>query len=262
MDVAVPAGHDPATPIPLVMLLQGYGVNGSLQSAYLGLPARVDTFGFALLAPDGTVDSQGLRFWNAGSSCCNFDGTDVDDVAYLRGLVAEAKQVLSIDPRRVYLIGHSNGGFMAHRMACDASDVVTGLASIAGSMTVDATCTPAHPVSVLLLHGTADADIGFEGGSIMGFDYLSAEDLLDRWVANDGCAELSVTDPTPVDYDLQVAGAETTLTSWTGCAGGARVDPWKMQGSGHIPPFTPAAKDAMLDRLLGFSVSPITVERP
>jgi poly(3-hydroxybutyrate) depolymerase len=99
-------------------------------------------------------------------------------------------------------------------VAVDAAVEATGNPTDIMDVAVPAGYDPATPIPlVMLLHGTADADIGFEGGSIMGFDYLSADDLVDLWVANDGCAELSVTDPTPVDYDLQVAGAETTLTS-------------------------------------------------
>jgi polyhydroxybutyrate depolymerase len=248
----VPTSYDPGRAWPLVMLLHGYGVDGKLQSAYLGLPARAESMGFVLVVPDGTPDSQGLRFWNASSACCNFDGVEVDDVAYLRGLVAETASFLNIDPAHVVLLGHSNGGFMAFRMACDAADVVTAIGAIAGSMGVGFECTPSRPVSVLDVHGTADADILFAGGDFQaGAPYLSADDVVQAWVGLDACPGGPEALGSPVDYDVQNAGAETTRTAWTGCADGSRVDFWRMEGSPHIPPFTPAFKDAVLLRLLG-----------
>jgi len=50
-----------------------------------------------------------LRFWNASEACCNFDNNSVDDVAYLQSLISEIQKSYPIDPKRVYLIGHSNG---------------------------------------------------------------------------------------------------------------------------------------------------------
>jgi polyhydroxybutyrate depolymerase len=137
-------------------------------------------------------------------------------------------------------------------MACEAADVITGIASIAGSISVGDPCTPSRPVSVLLIHGTDDADISYTSGShIGGAEYLGAEALLQDWVTRDECPG-PPSSAEPVDFDLQIPGAETTRTSWTGCAAGTRVDFWKMQDSQHIPPFSPAAKDAILARLLGF----------
>jgi polyhydroxybutyrate depolymerase len=247
----VPTAYDPSTPWPLVMLLHGYGASGKLQAAYLGLPQRAESMGFVLLTPDGTLDSGGSRFWNAFPSCCNFEGVEVDDVAYLRGLIDEAKAALSIDATRVFLLGHSNGGFMAYRLACDAAGEITGIATIAGSMSVGAACTPSRPVSVLTIHGTGDDTILFDGGGYNGVPYLGARELVQAWVTRDGCGPPPLVEPKLFDYDLQAAGAETTTTTWPGCEGGARVAFWEMQGSSHIPPFTNEAKDAILQSLLG-----------
>ncbi len=135
--VRVPSDYDPNVEYPLVILLHGYSASGGVQNIYFGLSNQVTALGFILVIPDGTVNSDGLRFWNATDACCNFDTADVDDVGYLRGLIAEAQANYRVDPRRVYLFGHSNGGFMAHRMACEASDVITAIASLAGSTYLD-----------------------------------------------------------------------------------------------------------------------------
>jgi polyhydroxybutyrate depolymerase len=249
--LVVPAGYRPDRAWPLVVLLHGYGVSGYIQDLLMQLAPRVDSHGFVLLLPDGTVDEEGYGFWNAWPPCCNFFGSDVDDVAYLRGLIEEAQATLHIDPDRVFLVGHSNGGFMSTRMACEVSDLVTGIAPIAGSMSLaPAECTPSRPVSVLVIHGTKDTDIRYEGGSIGGFPYVGAEALTEFWRGVDGCTPTQVFSEA-VDYDVGVEGAETTGTSWPECADGTRVAHWKMTDSGHAPGFTDAFRDALVAWLLG-----------
>jgi polyhydroxybutyrate depolymerase len=250
----VPDNYTPATAWPLVIALHGYGTSGFLMAAYFGLVERVTPLGFVLLAPDGTVDSKYKMFWNAWPSCCNFDEVDVDDIGYLKALIAEAVNVLSIDPARVYLLGYSNGGFLSLRAACDAADVITGIASLGGSMTGDVQCTPSRPVSILAIHGTADDTIAYGGGNYLTLPaHQGAQAVIEVWAERNHCDPNPTTDPVPVDDDAKVPGPETTQLSWPGCDGGARVDLWRMQGSGHAPEFTESFKDAVLRHLLSLS---------
>jgi polyhydroxybutyrate depolymerase len=247
----VPTAYDPARRWPLVILLHGYGAAGASQADHLGLVRRVEARGFVLLAPDGTPDRRGARFWNASPSCCDFDGQGVDDVGYVAGLIAEARAALSLDPERVVLVGVSNGGFLAHRLACEAADLITGIASIGGSMAEGATCTPSRPVPVLLVHGTADALVRFDGGAYGGGAPYQGIGALGRgWAERDGCGVESVVAPRRFDLDARVPGDETERTAWPGCATGARVELWALQGSPHIPAFSDAFADALLDWLL------------
>ena len=57
----------------------------------------------------------------------------MDDSAYLSALIDQIKGTYAVDARRVYLVGHSNGGYMAYRMACDHADQLTAIVSLAGS---------------------------------------------------------------------------------------------------------------------------------
>jgi polyhydroxybutyrate depolymerase len=130
------------------------------------LRAQVDAKRFIYAQPSGTPNSRGQRYWNATDGCCAPADSDVDDVAFLRAVIEDVKTQHPVDPARVFLVGFSNGGFMALRMACDASEVVTAVVNIAGSTWADpARCGPGRPVSILHLHGTADATIHFEGSS-------------------------------------------------------------------------------------------------
>src|SRR5450755_4217262 len=115
--------------VPLLMVLHGFGVSSSLLIAKAGLNQVADLKKFAYLAPEGARDSLGRPFWNAGPSCCDLEHRAPDDVKRLRELLDFSLKNPAIDPARVFLIGYSNGGFMAHRLACDMSDRLAGMIS-------------------------------------------------------------------------------------------------------------------------------------
>jgi polyhydroxybutyrate depolymerase len=243
----VPTTYD-ETPTALVVALHGWGGDGDLVAAQLGLASASEERGFLLALPEGTSDSEGRQFWNATDACCNADDRDVDDSAYLSRVIDEVSEQYAVDPARVYAVGVSNGGFMAHRLACDHADQLAAVVSFAGAQASDPTaCTPTRGVSVLEVHGTADATIRFEGGSIIsGATYPSAEQTVGEWVALDHCAR-SGQPSYPFDADPTLAGAETTRTSWTThCDDGSEVALWTVEGGGHSPPAGDAFNDAVV----------------
>ena len=130
--VQLPARVDPARPLPVVVLLHGLGATAAWQSDYFLLGPLADAKGFLLALPDGTRGAGADRFWNGTDACCDFDGLGVDDVRYLDALLDDVSAHHRVDPKRVYLIGFSNGGFMAHRFACERAARVAGFASEAG----------------------------------------------------------------------------------------------------------------------------------
>ena len=115
--VYFPDSYDPGNPLPVVLLLHGYTSSGAEVESWLDLLALVDSREFIYAHPDGIQDFFGFRFWNATDACCNIFGIPVDDSQYLADLLDEIELVLAVDPRRVHFMGHSNGGFMSHRMA-------------------------------------------------------------------------------------------------------------------------------------------------
>ena len=249
--VQIPSNYTTTTRYPLLILLHGFGAFGSVQSSYLGLDVRVDSKQYVLVTPDGTENASGRRFWNATLACCAFSEEEmlVDDVGYIRGLITEAAATYSIDPQRIGLVGHSNGGFMALRMACEASDLVTSVVSLAGSTFADDTsCAPAtYPVSVLAMHGDEDATILYEGSQIAGDEYPGALETTRRFAAHAGCNDAPMMAPN-LDVLGGVDGAETEVLESTGCAGGADVTLWTLVDGPHIPyPWVASSTDLMLD---------------
>lgn len=250
----VPASYRPGTPTPLVILLHGFGASGLLQDLVFRLREVSEDRGFLYLMPDGTLDQDGRRFWNATDACCNFYGSEVDDVAYLRGLIDEAKGRFSVDPKRVYLVGHSNGGFMAHRMACDEAESIAAIASLSGSTWLDpALCKPSEAVSVLQIHGTEDTSVLYEGEGVAGgIGYPSAEETVARWAGQNGCDPTPDTSAAAVDCSPDVDGPETAITRYAaGCEGQSGAELWAMVGERHVPglseSFSPAVVDFLFD---------------
>lgn len=247
----VPSSYDGTRALPLVVLLHGYSASGLVQAAYFGFNTLYESRGFLLAYPDGTIDRNRQRFWNATNACCDFGGTRVDDVAYLTAVIDDMAARYRVDPRRVYLVGHSNGAFMSHRMACDRAPRIAAIAALAGSQWNDpARCVPAEPVSVLQMHGTTDPTIRFDGGSTAGgaaAQYPSARDSVASWARLNRCGDFAETGMR-FDFVTDVAGEETHSGRHAGCMGGA-AELWTMDGVGHVPAFSSAWATAVYDWL-------------
>jgi polyhydroxybutyrate depolymerase len=261
--VHVPASYDATQPAPLLILLHGYSSSGREHDAYFNLAPVADARGFVYAYPDGTVDSQGNRFWDATDACCDFDRTGADDVAYLTSVIADIRAKLAIDPKRIDLIGHSNGGFMAYRLACDEAGVVAAIVSLAGATFANpADCAPSAPVSVVEIHGTADDVIRYEGGTLSDVGppaattspYPGAEATAEAWANYDGCGGTSTRLGAKVDVDADLASgtdpAETSVAEWSGCKSGATVQLWTIPDGGHGPSISPSFADTALGFLL------------
>lgn len=251
--IHVPSSYQPGTPTAVVMLLHGYTSSGAETEAYLQLQPWAERLGFIYLHPDGTSDFLGNNFWNATNACCDFFGTGVDDSGYLRALLDEVASQLTIDPERIFILGHSNGGFMAHRMACDHAGLVRAIASLAGA-TYDnpASCAPQAPVRVLQIHGTADGTIGYNGGFTPSGQYPGAIATVETWAEENGCALTPDTSLPAIDLEGALAGAETTITRYPeGCAEGGSAELWTIVGGGHVPALSASFNLLVLDFLLG-----------
>jgi polyhydroxybutyrate depolymerase len=246
-ELVVPGKQEGA--LPLVVLLHGYGSSARGQDAYFKYSALARERGFLLALPDGTLNKRGQRFWNATDACCGFE-SNVDDVAYLTAVVKDVQAHHAVDPKRVFFIGHSNGGFMSHRMACERSELVAAFVSLAGSSWLDRSrCTPSQKVNVLQVHGLADVVVKPEGGALRRAPYASLAQTIGSWGELNGCKEAARAGD-DVDLVVDLPGAETQREALQACASGGAVELWKIKGGPHSPFFRPSWAGFTFDWLM------------
>jgi polyhydroxybutyrate depolymerase len=167
-------------------------------------------------------------------------------VAYIDGLVSEMVARHGVDPSRVYALGRSNGGFLAHRLACEESDRFRAVVSISGAGPMpDERCRPSSSVAVLQIHGSEDRIVPYDGGHVFGDTSLpahpSAEATVRDWAQRLGCSD---TDAGELDLSGRYPGAETRIERFTGCRRGV-VELWTVRGGDHYLDFGADGFDAI-----------------
>jgi polyhydroxybutyrate depolymerase len=214
--------------------------------------AVADARGWIVLYPDGTPSIlRRIRTWNAGGGedgwqCVSGRGCrrDVDDAAYVDAVLATIGAAVPIDTSRIYATGLSNGGAMAHRMACERADTFAGIAAVGAGNQWAAWpgCVPSRPVAVLSIHGTEDTCWSYDGGAAAcaqddGGAKVSVEqtmvgdDRVEGWAERLGCSGVSTDMDLP---DTADDGMTTVQRDWTECAAPLRL--LSVQGGGHTWP--------------------------
>jgi len=213
----------------LVVHLHGYGSSGYLEQLYTNYMPIADTAGFVVAYPEGLVDPLGNQSWNVGWAL----QVNNDDVGFLSAFIDTMVHRYLLDPSAVFVSGISNGGFMAHRLACELSNKVAAIASVSGGMTPQlyASCSPANPVPVLEIHGTADSTIPYAGS------VNPASMNIDSVVKRN--AQLIGANPNPQVNTLShnpntVNGTSVEHYVYSGGPNGATSEFYKIIGGAHV----------------------------
>lgn len=178
----VPTIYNPATPVPIVICLHGLGDNMSNFTG-IGMHQIANTQNFIVLTPQAVSSPFGAA-WNSGASYSGYQlNATVDDIGFIGALIDTTMALYNIDPKRVYAMGFSMGGFMCHRLACQMNNRIAAIASVAGTIGTSLTCNPGRAVPVLHLHGTGDSTI-YYNNNMYGMDAMEAVMF---WVNNNHC---------------------------------------------------------------------------
>ncbi len=183
--------------LPLVVVLHGASSSGAEVERVTGFSVLADREGFIAVYPQSTGSGLG-RLWNAGFCCGPAQERQVDDVGFLRRVVADVALRVPVDRQRVYLVGYSNGGMLAHRFAAERGSDLAALAVVGGAAGVvaadgarQAMPTPRMEVPTLLVHGLDDDAVPYRGGSgRRGVTYFSVPAAVRVWVAANRCGLL------------------------------------------------------------------------
>jgi polyhydroxybutyrate depolymerase len=225
-----PEGLDKAKPAPLLLVLHGSAGSGEdmMTVTQRGFERLADKEKFLVVYPDALE-----RRWN------DLGGT-ADDVGFLLAIVDKLATDGLVDKSRVYAAGISNGGMMAQRLACEQADRLAGIATVAGGLPTGlaATCKPARPLPVLVIHGSEDPIVPWSGGAVAGFEefgnVMSARDTAKFWAVANQCKESGSILPEP-DRDPH-DGMRVRLESFIGCPAQAAVTLVAVEHGGHTWP--------------------------
>jgi polyhydroxybutyrate depolymerase len=226
----VPAAYDGKKLLPLVLDMHGLNGTPEYQKSTSGWLEKSDQQGFLLVHPEGLSSS-----WNAGSLCCGQSLTDqVDDEGFLRALVTKLKSETCVNPKRVYATGLSNGGAMAHLLACRAADMFAAVAPISMSNSTTP-CEPSRGISVTMFRGTADELVPYDSPDSK---FASAEADLEQWQLRNDCKGSAATLPSQCKtYSGCRDASEVTLCTIPTSTADA---PW----SGHLL-YLPAVREGV-----------------
>lgn len=214
-ELFVPSTLDPTHAPPLVVILHPCPNTTAAQAA-IALDGWATTDRFIAAYPQGAVESAtGGTCWNAGACC-----TGADDVGFVSQLIDQLTAHFHVDKSRVFVAGFSFGAAMAYRVGCELSDKVAAIAPVSGAL-VFQQCHPARPVSVLIMHGTADTAFPYQGG---GDNSVPSVAIVARlWARLDGCA----------GNGAQTQAGIVTTTDWRSCSAGAEVESQVITGAPH-----------------------------
>jgi polyhydroxybutyrate depolymerase len=225
--------------IPLVLFLHGYTSNSDETNAFFNLSQKKEELKFALVLADGTRNSNGDQFWNATPECCDFEGSGVDDSGYLASLIQEAKSIAPIDATKVFVMGHSNGGFMSYRMACDHPQLIRGIVSVSGAFfktPSDCKISVSKFVNVLQIHGNLDHVVPYAGNEL----FPTTLSAVEFWSKQNRCR---VSQAKSNALDLVIPNSampdriDTDTLEWPQCVSSKRVGLWTIKGTEHLPYF-------------------------
>jgi polyhydroxybutyrate depolymerase len=227
----VPSGHDANKKMALVLVLHGATQSPEGAERMSGMSKLADREDFLVAYPSGTGRLSRVPTWNSGNCCGYALANKVDDVGFIRAMIDKLEREYSIDPKRVYVTGISNGAMMSYRLACELSEKIAAIAPVEGAQNLD--CRPSSPVSAIIFHGTADRLVPFNGGST---PYQLAgrrndtpvADTVAFWAKEDGCASAPQREES----------SEVHTTIYSGCEGGTGVALYAIQGGHHMWPGT------------------------
>ena len=226
-------------PIPLLFNLHGGGgtAKGTPGLTFGRFNTLADRDGFIVVYPNAIKKN-----WNDGRKLENVLAwkEDIDDLGFIKAIVNELKKKYKIDASRIFTTGMSNGGFMSSRLLCDRADIFRGGAILTASLSKDylPKCNPEKPVAVMVMNGTDDPLVPYDGGMVKVFrktrgEIVSTDDYVDFWKTKNGCElkQDKVDLPDTVDD-----GTTVSVTKYSDCKEEGALVLYTVNGGGHTWP--------------------------
>lgn len=217
----VPPSYDPSKFTQVVFAMHGF-TNQALDFAKsIGIEAASDQRNFIAVIPQG---SGVVPSWNAGGCCGEAQTFNTDDVGFIRTLLSSIRGEFCVDDKRIFVMGHSNGGFMSNRLACEMADDFAAIGPNSAGL-IFSGCKPSRPVPVFYMHGDADTVVWYGGGFPLGWS--GAKKTFDDWGTMNGCQK-------PATVTSQ--SGKVTCQTYAPCMAGADVNLCTISGGDHVWP--------------------------
>lgn len=203
----VPQTYNPTQGTPLIFNFHGLGDNAENFATGTGMATEGTRAGYIVVHANGYQNS-----WNAGTCCGQAAMDDIDDVQFVRDMIADLNKDYCLDANRVFSSGFSNGGYFSHRLGCEANDIIAAITPVSGLIAVD--CQPERAVPVHQSHGSSDPIVFYNRG----------EEDIALWAALNGCDEAAAT-----YYNK----GNATCIRYPNCSSGADVELCTLRFVGH-----------------------------
>ena len=231
--VHLPDGYLENQKYPLALCFHGRGGSARHTEKKTGFSDIADREEFIVVYPDGIN-----KAWYLSDASIN----QPDDINFSVKLIEYLCDEFPIDKTRIYAAGHSNGGFLSIRLAARHSTTFAAIASVSGGLAQLHTrdFNPEYPVSILLIHGTKDTTVPYNGGSLFlkrtgrtgtKLKIISTLELADLWVRHNKCnAEPNIVE---MPNEIRLDGTTINKTTWLDGTNGTEVMLYTIDGGKH-----------------------------
>jgi len=219
--------HTPSTatatrPLPLVIALHGSGMQGKEMAEDTALSKLADQEGFIAVYPDGVKQK-----WNVSGRATE------DNVQFVHALIGQMQQIRAIDPQRIYVVGLSNGGILAQKLACQAPEQIAAIATVAASLPTQFSkqCQTKQPVSLLMINGTADSVVPWQGGAAPtvrvghNLSIPPIPDVVSFWQQHNAC---------PTATKIKSSSDLVDVTDYPSCQANSELMLVTLKGADHV----------------------------
>jgi len=220
----LPPGYYESSDLPLVIAMHGGGGSPSQFENSNLLTEKSKASGFIVVYPEGTG---AIKTWNAGACCGSAVSNQINDVNFISQLIDKLISTYKINPKKVYATGHSNGGMMCYRLACELSNKIAAIAPNASTMMVTSVCNPARAMPVLHMHSKLDQSVIYTGGvgsGISGVYCAPIDSVLNVFSLKNNC-----TNPSQVIF----SNGLYTFKKWSSCTNDVTIQYYLTNDGGH-----------------------------
>ncbi len=222
--VNLPPDYYESSGFSLVIALHGGGGSSSQFESTCKLTDKANAAKFIVVYPNGT----GLiKTWNAGTCCGSAVTNQVNDVHFISELIDRMVSEYKINPKKIYATGHSNGGMLCYRLACELSNKIAAIAPNSSTMVVTSPCNPARQVPILHMHSKLDEHVVYTGGygnGVSGVYCPPLDSVFNVWSQINSCA---------IPSKVTFSNDKYTLTEWLNCDSDAVIHYYLTNDGGH-----------------------------